>query len=193
MRPRDGHRPRRDAGPAVCGGKPGANQAQRQQAEPRRHCGEVRWAITIRLASLTQRSFMVRSAGRQCAATTGLDVVSILRTWPARTSPAIGNPGDSTTLVPSGLTGDVTGQPIANRLARQTATGDTTTAGRVPPGSRPLRGSTPVQISSPSSGPNGSIVNDFPADIGPNRTPRAGLRVSCRPADLAADSEATAG
>jgi hypothetical protein len=39
-------------------------------------------------------------------------------------------PSGSTTLVPKGRTRDVTGQTMASPLARQNATGETTSAGR---------------------------------------------------------------
>jgi hypothetical protein len=46
----------------------------------------------------------------------------------------------------------VIGQTIANPLARQKPTGETTSAGRRPLCSRPIRGSKSVQIRSPDAG-----------------------------------------
>src|SRR5437868_14413134 len=76
----------------------------------------------------------------------------MLRTWLASISPATGNPGGSTTLVPNGRTREVIGQTMANSVTWLNSAGDTTSAGRRPPCSRPTRGSKSVQIRSPAAG-----------------------------------------
>src|SRR5437868_14477199 len=91
----------------------------------------------------------------------------MLRTWLASISPATGNPGGSTTLVPKGRTREVIGQTIANSVAWLNSAGDTTSAGRRPLCSRPTRGSKSVQIKSPASGAYGiGLFDDFASRVG---------------------------
>src|SRR5437764_7796785 len=90
----------------------------------------------------------------------------MLRTWPVNTSPAIGRPAGSTTLVPNGRTREVIGQTIANSVTWQNSAGDTTSAGRRPLCSRPTRGSKSVQIKSPASGAYGiGSLDDFASRV----------------------------
>ncbi len=127
----------------------------------------VRYPLKPRIATNFARTSPRMAAGtRQLSETTGRDIVSMLRTCPVKISPAIGKPGGNTTLVPNGLTRVVIGQTMVKRLACQNATGEMTSAGRLPPCSRPVLGSQSVQIRSPSSGSNASFVNDFAPDVG---------------------------
>src|SRR6266481_3333493 len=79
----------------------------------------------------------------------------MLRTWLVRISPETGNPGGNTTLVPNGRTREVIGQTMANSVTRQKSPGETTSAGRRPLCSRPMRGSKSAQMRSPASGAYG--------------------------------------
>jgi len=67
--------------------------------------------------------------------------------------------------VPNGRTREVIGQTMAKRLACQNASGATTSAGRRPPCSRPIRGSKSVQMRSPSFGSKSASLNDFSPEI----------------------------
>src|SRR5207249_3479797 len=84
----------------------------------------------------------------------------MLRTWLVKISPATGNPGGNTTLVPKGRTREVIGQTIANSVTRQKSAGETTSAGRRPLCSQPTRGSKSAQIRSPASGAYGIALLD---------------------------------
>src|SRR5215470_14752310 len=79
----------------------------------------------------------------------------MLRTWLVKISPETGSPAGSTTLVPKGRTREVIGQTIANSVTRQKSAGETTSAGRRPLCSRPIRGSKSAQMRSPASGAYG--------------------------------------
>src|SRR5438270_9916078 len=94
--------------------------------------------------------------------------VSMLRTWLVKISPETGSPIGSTTLVPKGRMREVIGQTIANSVTRQKSPGETTTAGRRPLCSRPMRGSKSVQMRSPASGAYGiSLLDDLATFIRP--------------------------
>src|SRR6266436_7182017 len=96
----------------------------------------------------------------------------MLRTWLVRISPETGNPGGNTTLVPNGRTREVIGQTIANSVTRQKSPGETTSAGRRPLCSRPMRGSKSVQIRSPASGAYGiGSLDDLAAFVRPPHRP----------------------
>src|SRR5438876_1777104 len=84
----------------------------------------------------------------------------MLRTWLVKISPETGSPGGNTTLVPKGRTREVIGQTIANSVTRQKSAGETTSAGRRPLCSRPMRGSKSAQIRSPASGAYGIALLD---------------------------------
>src|SRR6266404_9351691 len=84
----------------------------------------------------------------------------MLRTWLVKISPETGSPTGSTTLVPRGRTREVIGQTIANSVTRQKSAGETTSAGRRPLCSRPMRGSKSAQMRSPASGAYGIALLD---------------------------------
>src|SRR5438132_891943 len=84
----------------------------------------------------------------------------MLRTWLVKISPETGSPIGSTTLVPKGRMREVIGQTIANSVTRQKSAGETTSAGRRPLCSRPMRGSKSAQIRSPASGAYGIALLD---------------------------------
>jgi len=144
-----------------------------------RRCRIVTWWARDHEPTLGPQSPRACRASTACGtrAPTGVmgrAVVSMLRTWLVRISPAIGRPSGRTVLVGNGRTREAIGQTIAKCVARQNATGDRTSAGRRPPCSRPVRGSKSVQIRSPSSGA-GVTHRQRPRGRYrvPNRTPHA--------------------
>lgn len=108
--------------------------------------------IPIMAASLPRTSARTAAGTDAPAKAMGRARVSMLRTWLVSTSPATANPSGSTALVPKGRTRDVIGHTTVKPVDRQKATGDTTSAGRQSPCSRPARGSMSVQIRSSASG-----------------------------------------
>jgi hypothetical protein len=79
----------------------------------------------------------------------------------------MGRPSGKTTLDAKGRIRLVIGQTMANRDASQNGAGDTTSAGRRPLCSLPVRGSRSVQMRSPASRGCAASVDNFATFVRP--------------------------